>query len=130
MILVGTSMYGEPRRPIRTSECKKQNQQDMNLQIAALHVLSTAVSGARAIATHPDDTNSKLQLESALVNSFIGFMAAVMKTIPMEVYDAFGNAINTDKIVHSIEKRLAKVSLEKCVSFIAHDVRLQIDQQV
>gem|GEM_PF-6703198 len=90
----------------RCSGCKKEDKKDKELQFAALNVLSTAVNGAFAVAANPDDRNSKLQFGNALANSFIGLIAAAMKCAAVEMYDAEGNLLTPDQIVHIIRAQL------------------------
>lgn len=114
----------------RCAHCKKQEQKDKELQVAALNVLSAAVNGAFAVAANPDDKNSKLQFGQMVANSFIGLIATAMKTSSIDLYDAQGNKVAPEKIAQMIAGRLETAHLDECVPLIVRDVYECIDLQV
>lgn len=107
-ILFSLSLQAEPRDPMRCSNCGKKKK-EAELQAAGITLATTIVNGAFSIAANPDDKNNKLQTGNAIALSFIGLVAAAMKTMPFDVYDSFGNKITPEKLANSIGARLETV---------------------
>lgn len=95
----------------RCSNCEKQkqNQKDAALQAAALGLMATAVNGAFAVAANPDDKNAKLQAGNAIALGFIGLVAAAMRTLECDIYDAQGNKISPEQLASTIADKMTRV---------------------